>query len=190
MGGGGFCPGRSNRIILFEVGILSNFLGRPDASAPAPQSRPAKPEELHQALRLVLGSSDPQADSQHVLDFISLAHQRGINLGDVWISELDGRMIWAVLPILSPGRTVLLLLPPGPDKDDALGALVDAVCGKFASRGTHLAQLLLDPHDTGAQRLFASHGFRRMAELIYLQAPVRPNTAPPPLPGTRKIAEP
>lgn len=162
---------------------MSNFLGRGNAPAPPPpQYRPARPEEIHPALRLILGPDGGLADSEQTMEFCSMAHQRGINLGDLWVAEREGKILWALLPIVSPGRTVLLLCPASRAKDETMGALIDAVCARFSQRGTHLAQVLLDPPDAAAQRLFASHGFRRMAELVYLQGNIRSGAVEPTLP--------
>jgi ribosomal protein S18 acetylase RimI-like enzyme len=161
---------------------VSNFLGRSNASASSPQYRPARPDEIHSGIRLILGPDGGLADSEQAMEFCSLAHQRGINLGDLWIAEREGRLLWAVLPIVSPGRTVLLLCPASRSKDEIMGALIDAICARFAQRGTHLAQALLDPPDAAGQRLFASHGFRRMAELVYLQGNIPTGMVEPTLP--------
>jgi ribosomal protein S18 acetylase RimI-like enzyme len=95
-------------------------------------------------------------------------------------------MGWAVLPIVSPGRTMLLLAPADPPTDPAgsacAGALLDAVCAHFGARNVQLAQVLLDPADGGAHRLYEGRGFRRVAQLIYLQVVPRRKAAPPALP--------
>lgn len=160
---------------------MSNLSQRPDVPLP-PEFRPARPEELHTALRIVLGSNGIPADSQEVLDFLTLAEQRGLGIGDMWVAQRDQQIVWALLAMPTPGRTVLLFLPNHFSKDEAMAALVIAVCDHFGSRDVRLAQLLLDPRDIAGQRLFASHGFRRMAELIYMHAPLRVQSMPPALP--------
>ena len=189
---------------------LSNFdreSGTPDAggivhkSAPASGSpsvhcRPARREELHTALRLILGAQGRPADDAQVLDFLQFALYRGINTEETWVAVLEsgaserrgrgGLIVWATLPIVSPGRTMLLLTPgaaPPGDAYAAAGILLDAVCSRHAARGLHLAQVLLDPADAWAREICDAQGFRPMAELVYLQTPVRRTyPAPPPLP--------
>jgi len=156
-----------------NVAIVSNFFRRADGPPPQPVFRPAYADEVHAALGMVLGSATSPADPSQVTEFVSYAQHRGINLGNVWIAIQGDRLIWAILPLLSPGRTMLLLTPPPHGKDAIIGALIDAVCETFGRRGVQLAQALLDPANAAAERLFAVHGFRRMAELLYLHGPVR-----------------
>jgi ribosomal protein S18 acetylase RimI-like enzyme len=95
-------------------------------------------------------------------------------------------MLWAVLPILSAGRTMLLFAPsdaPPPNLAPAVGELLETVCSQFASRNIQLAQALLDPGDEPGRRVLESHGFVRMAELIYLNALIRRPLSPPALAG-------
>ena len=159
--------------------------------------RRARRDELHAALRLILGAHGRPADDAQVLDFLQFALYRGINTEETWIAVVEsaasersgrgGRVVWAVLPIVSPGRTMLLLTPGAAPPGDALaaaGMLLDAVCSRHAARGVHLAQVLLEPADAWARDVCTVRGFRPMAELVYLQTPVRRTyPAPPPLPG-------
>jgi ribosomal protein S18 acetylase RimI-like enzyme len=147
--------------------------------------RPATREELTAALGVVLGTVSEPADDGHVLDFLRFAQRRGINAGGAWLAGAGGVMAWAVLPIVSPGRTMLLLTPgSGPPHPAALaaGELVDAVCRHFGARDVQLAQVLLDPSDAASHRLYEGRGFERVAQLIYLQAVPRRKAAPPALP--------
>jgi GNAT superfamily N-acetyltransferase len=142
--------------------------------------RPCVRGEIHAALRLILGTGGRLADEAAVLDFLEFSLQRRIDLNDIWVAERDGRVVWAMLPIVSPGRTMLLLTPNGSGKTDLAGKLADAVCEHFAARGVRLAQVLLDPADAGALDLYLARSFRQMAELQYLQVELtRPLPAPP-----------
>ena len=186
------------------MGRLSNF-GRserpylpPDSPAqpatsprnhrPSVTARPAMPGELQLALRLALGSNGTPADEQHVEHFVEFAAGRGIDTSQVWLAE-RGAIHSAVLPIVSPGRTMLLLggisqaNPTAVQSSvDPAGQLVEAVCSHFAGRGIQLAQVLLDPADEAARRLYERHDFRRIAQLLYLQASPRRRYPLPPLP--------
>ncbi len=166
--------------------------------APAPVVfRPARGDEIVAGLRVVLGSHGYSADEAQVVDFMQFALRRGISLAHLWLAERtgEGTAAWAVLPVLSPGRTLLLLgpahPPPGAGTDGAAvaGALVGRVCDHFASRGVHLAQVLLDPADAASRQLYESRGFGRVAELLYLQgAPRRKAPAPALPPGHYWVA--
>jgi mycothiol synthase len=174
------------------MGSLSNFLRRGDAPRPvvppsvtppsATRYRPVVQAEVHACLRLILGSHGRGADNAQVLDFLQFAVHRHIALADLWLAERDGRIVWAVLPIVSPGRTMLLLTPthhPTTPNDPAATQLTDAVCAHFAGRGIRLAQALLEPTDVAARPALEAAGFHAMAGLDYLHAGVR-RTYPPP----------
>ncbi len=167
------------------------------------------------ALRLIFSTGGRLADDPQVMEFLQYADSRGISTRDIWVAERAGRVVSAVLPVYSPGRTVLLL-PPGDaavptppavnlpavsfsdpsnlsiplDPSEAAGEdipaialVVDAVCTAALVRGTHLAQVLLDPLDSSALSLYIRLGFKRMAELLYLQTSVRRCAPIPPLPS-------
>lgn len=180
----------ADTLILDSVGALSNFLRRADVAAgpPAPpEYHPATPQQVDPALKLVLGASGRLADEGAVVDFLRFAVQRGINLNDLWVADRGGRVVWGILPLVSPGRTMLLLcpagLPRGTDGADVAGTLVDAVCEHFAGHGVLMSQALLDPKDEPARDVFVGRSFQRMAELLYLQADVRRSVPPAQLPA-------
>jgi mycothiol synthase len=173
------------------MGRLSNF-GRPARPQPPPNPpsqsailsptdaapsqtvrvRPARPEELSSALRLALGSAGRPADDEHVVQFVNFAAGRGIDTTDVWLAERDAALLG--------GGVREKRGEAAPDSPTA--ALVEAVCAHFAARGVQLAQVLLDPADEPSRRLYEHHGFRRIAQLLYLQSAPRRRFAPPPLP--------
>lgn len=196
------------------MGALSNF--RRKASAPAAQAggvapgsgdhalpnlpanvvcRPALREEISLGLRLILGAGGAAADDEQVVDFMQFALRRGIGLADLWLAErTDPRtgqrmLAWTLLPVASPGRTLLLLGPSHPPhgRGGELAAiietLVERVCEHFAARGVQLAQVLLDPADARSRGLYEGRGFRRVAELVYLQGSPRRKAAAPALPA-------
>jgi mycothiol synthase len=173
-------------LILEAVRTLSNFLRRADgAGPPAPTLyHPAFREQIQPGLRLVLGSGGRAADEETVVDFVRYSVQRRINLNDLWVAERGGPLVWAILPIVSPGRTMLLIAPGGqPRSDDGpkiAGNLIDSICDHFAGRGVVMTQLLLDPDDAAALQISLERSFQQMAELLYLQADVR-RTIPAPV---------
>lgn len=163
---------------------LSNFSPENDLAGPADRCeyRPARPDEVEDALALVLGTAGMPAQRQHVLDFLQFAIERGIDVHNLWVAGADGRLGWAMLPILSPGRTMLLLAPATrPDRLDP-GPLIEAVCQRFAARQIQLAQSLVEKADGGGRELYARHGFSEIAELLYLHVAVRRTASQPLLP--------
>jgi ribosomal protein S18 acetylase RimI-like enzyme len=142
-------------------------------------------EEVEGAVRMLFASGGRPAEDAQVMDFLRYVDSRGISTHDLWVAERSGRMLWSALPVFSAGRTMLLLAPvevPRGADAPAAGRLIDAVCVDAGRRGTHLAQVLLDPSDVPAAALYAGLGFRRMAELIYLQTSVRRRAPAPVLP--------
>src|SRR5207249_1920984 len=88
------------------------------------------------------------------------------------IAQSEGRILWMLLPLLSPGRTMLLFTPgtiPSGTPVGAIEALIDAVIRHFASAGVLLAQMLIDPCDQAVVEQYATLGFARLADLVYLQ---------------------
>lgn len=141
--------------------------------------------EVAPALRLILGSGGYLADEAQVADFLRLAALRGIRLADLWLAEIERRMVWAVLPMVSPGRTMLMFGAPAKfagSRTDAVVQTLDAACRQFTQRNVQLAQALLEPADELTINLYQAAGFRQMAELLYLQRTLRRTVTPPPLP--------
>lgn len=184
------CSNLADSLILVDVSALSNFFRRhPDAIAERPAAsivcRFARADEIHPALRFVLGAGGRAADDQQLADFLAFAGIRDIDLGELAIAECGGTILWAVLPIHSPGRTTLLFTPNDPPQGKGVqGAimLLDMICRRLATRDVQLTQALLDPADASTRQLFETAGFERMAELIYLHGAVRKAPAPGPLP--------
>ena len=149
---------------------------------PRAEYRPALPGEISDALALLLGTSAMPAQPQQVQEFLQFAGDRGIDLQNVWLAGAGGRLAWAILPVLSPGKTMLLLTASSRPNWLDPGPLIDAVCQRFAACGIHLAQVLVAKEDPEGQELFVRHRFNEMADLLYLRVAVRRNPAPPNLP--------
>ena len=176
----GNLPVLADRVILDDVRAPSNlFRGNDGGNVPEKMEyRPARPEEVGDGLSLVLGTPSAPAAADQVAEFAAFASVRGLDVSDLWVAGVSGRMEWAVLPLVSPGRTVLLLTPGALPRGADAGLLVEAVCQWAASRGVHLAQTLVDPSDAAAKRIFSSRGFREIADLLYLQVTPRRNAVP------------
>lgn len=156
------------------MSVLSNLFKRVEPPAGSIICRPAEKPELHQALRLILGTGGRLADELVVVDFLRFALQRKISPKDLWVAVDGQRILWAILPVVNPGRSMLLIVPScvAPSVRPAASSLIDAVCSAY-QRKVHLAQVLLDTADPLASAIYHSCHFKSMAELIYLQANLR-----------------
>jgi mycothiol synthase len=154
------------------------------------QSRPAHPSEIEEATGILLAGTPGQASAEQIKQFLLVALQRGMNLNDLWIAQRAGRIQWSVLPVVSPGRTMLLLSPPFLPRDAplaALGSVVGEACEFHRKRGVHLAQLLIDPAATTLRQAYVQTGFTELAELIYLQREVKKFPPVAPLPPSLRL---
>jgi mycothiol synthase len=170
------------------VGLLSNLLGlRHDRADDAPLLiRPASPAETEPAMLLVLAPPGGTADLRATQEFIAFARERDIGFDALHVALRDGKIVSAIFPVISPGRTMLMLCPSGGANkwsDPATRQLIDPVCAFCAQRGIHLAQTLIDPRDTVLENIFLEQRFDRMAELHYLQVQVPADSTIPPLPA-------
>jgi len=167
------------------VNPLSNLDQEHDA-APA-ECRPVTPAQIPAALRLILSNTAQDAAESQITDFIRYSEQRGIHLADLQVIQANGRLIWAILPMVNPGRTVLLFAAPvrtARSHPAAVDSAIDSICQRLAGQNVQLAQVLLDPTDHATIDTYANRGFSRMAELIYLHRTLRSTgssiAAPPP----------
>jgi len=161
---------------------LSNLFRSRDA---APIFRRVARGEIEPALRLILGGRRGLADDEHVLDFLSFAVERGIDVNQIWVAEVGGRIDWALLPTVSPGRTMLLLAPsrlPRRNGAEIVRGISQAIADYFHAQGVIFSQLLLDPADGEVIKAFVESGYEILAELVYLQANLRGNESLPALP--------
>jgi ribosomal protein S18 acetylase RimI-like enzyme len=177
---------------------LSNFLRKLDGGAnhqerqgPDPLvCRPAQRHEIDQALRLLLAGPGGLAGEEQVLDFLQFAIHRGVDVNGLWVAVRGDRLEWTLLPVVSPGRTMLVLTPTRLLKltpATSAAALVREVCQHFAMRDVHLAQLLLDPQEMPVRELYKSAGFSELAELVYLSRPIRRSMEIPPSPAGHEL---
>jgi len=149
------------------------------------QVRPAHDSELQSAVRLILATASGHPDEMQVREFLRLAAAHRQDAGGMWVAEQGGRLLSAVMPVVSPGKTMLLFVPTHLHGDQLAALtrkLVDAVCARAAQQGVHLAQALLEVHDDYVQGILMACGFGKLAELLYLQAVVG-KVAEPQLPA-------
>jgi ribosomal protein S18 acetylase RimI-like enzyme len=165
---------------------MSNSLSR-DNAAGRDQilCRPVTSSEVRTAVALILRTHGRLATDSQVADFLRFSAQRQLNLEQMRIATVDGAVTWAALPVLSPGRTMLLFTPTqfiGPASEAAASALIESACDHCANREVDLAQVLLDPDQHEAREFFRQHEFAEMAELIYLHGSAHRSAKAPPLP--------
>lgn len=165
---------------------LSNLLGLRDPSGREPVlCRKALPSEIDSALRLLLVSPAGLATDAHVADFTQMTQDRGIDLSQLWIAHRNGMILWTLLPVVSPGKTMLLFTPgrlPRGSSPDAVKQLVNSLLEHHRNQGVQLAQFLLEPSDRSIVRLYEGCGFTVLAELLYLQRAVRNPVRRPSIP--------
>ncbi len=158
--------------------VGTNGAPNPAPSDRHPQTiyRPVAHGEIDDALRLILATDGKVASDEQVLDFLNFALHRGMDLKQIHVAEAGGRMVWAVLPVVSPGQTMLLLSPARvsrPLSDTVAPQLIEHIVAHFAAEGLHLAQVLIDPGDASSIALYQNCGFEKLAELTYLHRTVR-----------------
>jgi mycothiol synthase len=132
--------------------------------------RAVRPDEINSAFRLILSENGRPASDGRVVDFLSYALGRGIAVTDTWVAGRGSRMSVATLPMVSPGRTMLMLLPGHTSDPEASVMLTNAICGHYGARGTALAQVLLDEGAPVVELLANRCQFVWLADLIYLQS--------------------
>jgi ribosomal protein S18 acetylase RimI-like enzyme len=140
--------------------------------------------EVVAALRLILGSDGRPGDESQAIELMKFTAQRGINLADIWVYESGNRMRWALLPVVSPGRTVLFFGTIASVVGQNLEPMetgIDTVCDYFAGRNVQLGQVLLDPADQTSIWVYQRKQFQVIAQLLYLQRTVGRTAPPPPL---------
>lgn len=136
--------------------------------------RPAHPDETQPALRIILGHNGQLADNNEVLSFLRLTVKRHIDLGQLWLAtDQSQQIITAALPIVSPGRTVQLMLPTAAPatagQPQALDKLIQRLCCHYRNQGIILAQGLVDPDNKRLIECLSCCSFSKVAELIYLR---------------------
>jgi len=170
------------------VNRLSNLSSRVDGKDNL-VCRAVPPSHIRLALSFVLGDKHYRADDSRVDEFIEVAGQRGILLSRMYAAELAGKMIWSLLPVQNPGRTILILGTPhaSADLSEPARQTLLLCCDEFGKAGIHVAQALLEPGDAALANLYTSAGFVRIAELYYMQRTIRRAKEVPTLPDAFRI---
>jgi ribosomal protein S18 acetylase RimI-like enzyme len=173
------------------MSALSNSFPRHDAAGI--ECRPVQRGEIEPAMRLILATERGLAGDAEVLDFLSFCLERKIDTNGTWIAIHNGRIVWSMMPSISPGKTMLIFTPLvsfTQTPPAAIGELADALCEHHAHRGVHLCQMLIDPASRNIINLYREAGFTELAELVYLQKAIRKNrTDLPVFPGSFSLKE-
>lgn len=127
---------------------------------------------------MILGTGGLDADDERVADFLRHCVQRKIDLAPLSVAVSQRRILWALLPLYSPGHNVLLLSPSRIDPLDTAAA--EALIGFTLEQRPDLllAQTLIDTNQPSLAAPFFAAGFTTLATLHYLQRVLR--VAPPP----------
>ena len=168
------------------MSALSNFFRlRDGAGRTPPLVRLIQRGETESALRLILAPLGQRATHESILEFLQFALYRGIDLTRTFGLFDGAKLVWAALPVVAPGRTMLVMTPPTPPRPAPLPPVIrvlDELCQTHAERGVHIAQVLLEPAAVALVELLGQARFSRLAELIYLHREVKraPGVALPP----------
>ena len=160
---------------------FSSMSQPPDTAPPPPGRRFARisADQVENAIR-VLVRGDRAAASR----FMSYARSSNLSLKHLWgLVDEHGGVEATALVAPAPGRTAMLFASRAisPRMIPVIGGLVNAAIHGLGDTPVALAQALVDPADQHEEQIFLSGGFRRMAELDYLERPVpRFGAIPPP----------
>ena len=123
----------------------------------------------------VLGTSHQPANMAQLVTFMQSARARGIDTAQLQVATCDGQVLYAVLPMLLPGKTMVVLsgFPRGEAQVQAARGLIPRVVEQYTRLDLSMMQALLDPGDQVLFSLYQEAGFHRLAELIYLEAAPR-----------------
>jgi mycothiol synthase len=152
---------------------LSRSTGR---GLDAVECRPVVRGEIEAGLRLILATDARLAGDAQVLDFLSFCVERKIDTNAMWLAIDRGRIVWAMLPVTAPGRTMLLFTPTVQfvqTPPQAIALLAASIGQHYRQRGVQLAQILIDPNQRSVVNAYLGAGFEELAELVYLQKSLR-----------------
>ena len=151
----------------------------PATEVDRPRPERVRPDEIEAAIRVLV-----RGDRAAAKRFLEYARATRLDLDQTWVvRNPDGRIDFTALAAPAAGRTAMVFgTRPSSQADVALaGELLAAVAAGCRERGVDLAQALIDPSDELEEAMFISGGFKRLAQLDYLERPVpRFGTIPSP----------
>ena len=127
-------------------------------------------DRLEEAVRVLV-----RGDRAAAARFLDFARTTRLPLEHVWsLVDSAGRLDATVLAAPAAGRTATIFASRAavPARTPAIGLLVDAAVRGLLDADIDLAQALLDPGAPGEESIFLAGGFRRLAELDYLERPI------------------
>lgn len=134
-------------------------------------ARATAQNRLAAARRLIAGGHGDIASAQRLL---SAASANGIDMAHLWASfdTGTGQPRQVCLGVVGTGRSAMLFASPpqGPEQEQELCAVIEALCAEM--KGVRLAQALLEPHESAAERAFVQAGFMGVGTLAYLRRPM------------------
>lgn len=152
---------------------------RPASEPGPPRPDRARADEIEAAIRVLV-----RGDRAAAKRFLEYARATRLDLDQTWVvRNPDGRIDFTALAAPAAGRTAMVFgTRPSSQADIAIaGDLLAAVASGCRDRGVDLAQALIDPGDELEEAMFVAGGFRRLAQLDYLERPVpRFGTIPSP----------
>lgn len=122
------------------------------------------------ALELVLNHVSPRGRGEQVARLLSAAHSGRISLDGLLVARRDGELAGAIWSQRQPGRVASLYPPVAARAEwrECAVALLEAAISQLMTGEAQLAQTLL-PNDEGEDaKLLLQHGFRRLADLLYM----------------------
>ena len=150
---------------------------------------PDSQARLQEALRLLVTTpeSSPAQVDQQIEALFRYARTYGLSLRHCLIARDREQDIGACLCIDSPGRTATVFLPVvlGEAEFEAVAVeLLEETVRQAAARGVQILQGMLEPAVRNVAPLFERTGFRRLAQLQYLEHDL---TAPAPAGVARHV---
>ena len=125
------CRQRDKAVFLVAVRFLSNLFSRAAFYNSEPQISRMAPEQTNAAMELLLSGPHQRAHSAEISIFLESLKLRGIDVSNTRVIGPRGRVTYAVLPAVLPGRTLMLISGTPLDGLAKLDAatLVSAVTG-------------------------------------------------------------
>jgi ribosomal protein S18 acetylase RimI-like enzyme len=132
----------------------------------------ARPDELHDALRLLFGHLPPAECDLRVGNFLWLIQTGEVDSNGVFVLREQGQPIGALLVVLLSGATGILWPPvclPGPLQMLREDALMEHGCAWLRERGARLTQALLSAEEAERAEALERNGVRRITSLLSLR---------------------
>ncbi len=127
-------------------------------------------DRIEDAVRVLV-----RGDRAAATRFLDFAASTRMTLEHVWsLMDSAGRIEATTLAAPAAGRTATIFTSRAaiPARIPAIGHLVDLTVAGLRDHDIDLAQALLDPNSPDEEAVFLAGGFRRLAELDYLERPM------------------